>query len=814
MMRVKALILGLLLVLGSSGAWAQTGCQGQPAAGGTCGNPNATAGLPSWATMTALLDRNFGGPSTQGTMLNRGASVWSATATPVLGLNGGTGGSLTMNGATSGSAIIGVKAAAGSTTFNLPVGNGTNGFVLATDGSGNTSWANPASGGTVTSVGLSLPGIFTVTGSPVTITGTLTGTLATQSANLVWAGPNTGAASAPTFRSLVGADLPNPSVSTLGGVQSFAAVGSQWIRQISTSGVPTASQPAFTDISGVAAAAQLPNPTASTLGGVESLAAVTSKWINQISTLGVPSATQPIFSDIGGNATLAQLPAIGNGSLLSNISGGSSTPLANSLTSIIDSVIGSTQGQVLYRSGTVWTALNPGTAGQVLSTNGAAANPSWTTVTGTGTVTSVATNNGLTGGTITSSGTIGLASVSTGNVLANVSGISAAPSATTPTAVLDVIGSTQGSVLYRGASVWTALTPGTNGQFLQTQGAGSTPQWASVLGSNGIVPTSGGTGTLSMEQSSLGGRLTFSGVSCIFSTDQVAQTVLTYGPCGNGKYVPIYDGTQMKMQSLQPGGDTDAVGYTLTLGSNWAASSIFDVYMTISGGNPVPCTVQWTNSTTRATAISFEFKGIPTNATLATCRTTNSATISMAANQGTLVGWFLTNGSTGTIDFKFGTSAANGGAACICIGNVFNTQPYTAVVVDSNNAWTQTQGQTWQQKDSQNGGGGNQAVVVQGIAGMPTKVSNFGVSNASTATAQVGIGIDTCTVDSSDTKLPNSSGLSAYLPTVSFMTKNLAVGSHTICAEEQTQAGTTVTNGRIGVSASGNQTSLRLEGYY
>jgi hypothetical protein len=337
--------------------------------------------------------------------------------------------------------------------------------------------------------------LFTISNSPVTNTGTLTGTLATQSANLIWAGPNTGAASAPTFRSLVGADLPNPSASTLGGVQSFAAVGSQWIRQISTSGVPTASQPAFTDISGVATGAQLPNPSASTLGGIESLVAVTSKWINTISTSGVPSATQPAFTDISGNATLAQLPTIANNALISNISGGSSTPLANSLTSIIDTVIGATQGQVLYRSGTVWTALSPGTAGQVLTTAGAAANPSWTTVTGTGTVTNVATNNGVTGGPITTTGTIGLASISTGNVLANTSGISAAPSATTPTSVLDVIGSTQGNILYRGASVWTALATGTNGQFLQTTGAGSTPQWASAITSftcgTSVVTTTG-----------------------------------------------------------------------------------------------------------------------------------------------------------------------------------------------------------------------------------------------------------------------------------------------------------------------------------
>jgi hypothetical protein len=53
----------------------------------------------------------------------------------------------------------------------------------------------------------------------------------------------------------------------------------------------------------------LGNPGASTKGGIESLAAVTSNWINAISTSGVPSATQPAFTDISGTATAAQEPA-------------------------------------------------------------------------------------------------------------------------------------------------------------------------------------------------------------------------------------------------------------------------------------------------------------------------------------------------------------------------------------------------------------------------------------------------------------------------------------------------------------------------
>ncbi len=61
--------------------------------------------------------------------------------------------------------------------------------------------------GTVTSVDLSMPNIFTVSNNPVTTSGTLTVTLANQNANTVLAGPTTGAAAAPTFRALTFTDI-------------------------------------------------------------------------------------------------------------------------------------------------------------------------------------------------------------------------------------------------------------------------------------------------------------------------------------------------------------------------------------------------------------------------------------------------------------------------------------------------------------------------------------------------------------------------------------------------------------------------------
>jgi hypothetical protein len=68
--------------------------------------------------------------------------------------------------------------------------------------------------------------------------------------NQVVAGPNGGGTSEPpTPRALVGADLPSPSASTLGGIESIVAAAHQWIASIDPSGVPHQSQPACADIS-------------------------------------------------------------------------------------------------------------------------------------------------------------------------------------------------------------------------------------------------------------------------------------------------------------------------------------------------------------------------------------------------------------------------------------------------------------------------------------------------------------------------------------------------------------------------------------
>jgi hypothetical protein len=107
----------------------------------------------------------------------------------------------------------------------------TIGQVLTYQGTGALpTWTTVSSGGgSVTSVALALPvSVFTVSGSPVTTSGTLTGSFTTQSPNTFFSGPTTGPSATPTFRAIANADL--ASITTL---SSLSLPGSQVTGNIS-----------------------------------------------------------------------------------------------------------------------------------------------------------------------------------------------------------------------------------------------------------------------------------------------------------------------------------------------------------------------------------------------------------------------------------------------------------------------------------------------------------------------------------------------------------------------------------------------------
>ena len=141
--------------------------------------------------------------------------------------NGGTGQNIS-------SLVAGSVLFTDGVNLILQTGAGTSGQVLRSAGSGTPYWDTIPGTGTVTSVGLAMPSIFNVSGSPVTIAGTLTATLANQTANAVFAGPTTGSASTPSFRALVNADIPTTltgktidgSLNTLSNIANASLVNS------------------------------------------------------------------------------------------------------------------------------------------------------------------------------------------------------------------------------------------------------------------------------------------------------------------------------------------------------------------------------------------------------------------------------------------------------------------------------------------------------------------------------------------------------------------------------------------------------------
>lgn len=184
-------------------------------------------------------------------------------------------------------------------------------------------------------------------------------------------------------------------------------------------------------------------------------------------------------------------------------------------------ITGLTQYNVLVGggSGVDIVKIPPGAASTVLASNGAGANPSFQAFPGGGTLTSVTFGSGLTAdfNPCVASCTATLATIADNTVLANTSGGAAIPTAQkasnavlanmangtikgratsgtgapedlTVSQVLGLLGSSsQGDIIYNNGSAFVFLTAGTNGQFLQTQGAGANPRWATPSGVRQIL---------------------------------------------------------------------------------------------------------------------------------------------------------------------------------------------------------------------------------------------------------------------------------------------------------------------------------------
>jgi hypothetical protein len=250
----------------------------------------------------------------------------------------------------------------------------------------------------------------------------------------------------------------------------------------------------------------------------------------------------------------------------------------------------------------------------------------------------------------------------------------------------------------------------------------------------------------SLAQAVTGGRLTVSSGVAVMTTDVAAATSLFYAP-SISSFISIYDGAKFSNYQFTSS-DTDAVGSTLPLGSNWAANTLFDCFVTLKAGVVTLVTgPAWSSSTAGSSSRGYSLAliaGLQTNAASMTVRDTNSSTFTMSANCGTYVGTILTGGSAGQIDFKFGSAAAGGSAARAGVWNMYNRALGAFIVLDTNGGWNPTLLSTWEPYDNSST---NRITFVTGLADDPINVIISSViATAATKSGSVGVGLNSTSV--------------------------------------------------------------------
>lgn len=547
---------------GTTGLTPSTATAGAVTVAGTLAVGSGGTGITSYAAgdviyasgTTTLTKLTLG---TNGYVMTAGASAPGWTAQSALSVGSATQATNLAGGLAN---KIVYQSALNTTAF---IDAPTDGTFLKYTTAGGFSWTSAVGGGSVTSINVSggTTGL-TTSGGPVTTSGTITlaGTLTTSNGGT---GVTTYTAGDILYYTS-GTALSKLGIGASTYVLTSSGTAPQYVAQSTLSVGSAATAASATTATNVAGGATGSLPYQS--------AAATTTFL--------PIGTQNYL-----------------------LRAGATTPEYASLNTVLDGLT-TTQGSIIYRGVSGWTALTPGTSGYLLTTNGAGANPSWTaapasgvtsisfgstgltpntastgavTVAGTlgtgyggtglttftsggavyatstsalttGTLPTTAGGTGLTsftsggavyatstsalttgtlpatsGGTGNSSYTSGdllYASSSTGigklaigsaNQILSVT--SSTPTWNTLTSLLDSISSTQGAILYRGASSWSALAPSTAGYLLSTNGAAANPSW--ISGVSGITGYTGALNTAAPNATNNVSSLTASGGTAI-----------------------------------------------------------------------------------------------------------------------------------------------------------------------------------------------------------------------------------------------------------------------------------------------------------
>lgn len=284
------------------------------------------------------------------------------------------------------------------------------------------------------------------------------------------------------------------------------------------------------------------------------------------------------------------------------------------------------------------------------------ANKEVVTCTGGGTVTSIATNNGITGGTITTTGTIGLAAVAANSVLGNVTGASGVPSAV---ATSSLFTGTTGQGAYFAS---TGGLVGTSTLFITagaTVGVGTT---TTVYGASSF------TQAISNGVTALGGLLinTVTNVTNAFSIFNAAgANVFNVDTTASNPFLGVGTSTPSSTVSAVGNGTTPIFALASTTNSGLPNFSVDKTGIVVTSGvKPVVSSCGTTNSISgNDTAGSIMFTGT----LVTTCTMTFATPVPAGQTLGCIVSDNSTTGFSGVtatsstaVTFGISTGLASG----------------------------------------------------------------------------------------------------------------------------------------------------------
>lgn len=443
-----------------------------------------------------------------------------------LGSNGGNNGVAVFYGSTSGSVTIKAAAAAGTgTIFQLPASNGTNGYVLSTDGFGALSWvANGGGGG-------STPG-----GSDKNIQFNDTGTMA---------GSVSFTFDKTTYTATVG------KTSTTTGKLAFANASSAFLTTLQAGNATSAVTYTLPTADGTTGQALTTNGS-----GTLSWSTVPTGTINTATAgqLAYYSGTQAVSGTTTGTGVVTAL-GVNTGSAGAFVVNGGAlgTPSSGTLTNCTGLPAGSITGTLGVTNGGTGVTTSTGSGSNVLSTSPTLVTPVL------GTPTSVTLTN-ATGLPLTTgvTGTLPVANGGTGVTTSTGSGSNVL--ATSPTLVTPILGTPTSGTLT--SCTGLPLTTGVTGVLPSANGGSGVNNGSSTITIGGNVTMSGAytfTGTLTANTS-----VTFptSGTLGYLNIPQVTKS---------GAYTPTDTSDVGKHISITTGGVT-------VNASIYSAGDVFTIY--------------------------------------------------------------------------------------------------------------------------------------------------------------------------------------------------------------------------------------------